>query len=106
MWVASLTVHFRFSNNCAYDDHLLATLRFKDLVHYLVCDMGANVDHQLKNLVGTKVEGSVLALAMEDPDLDLVELLCKELGANVNEPVTLAGKPTTIVHLALQNLSL
>jgi hypothetical protein len=74
------------------------------LAQYLIRDMGANVNHQLKNLPGTAVEGSVLALAMEDPDLDLAELLCKELGANVNELVTLAGKPTTIVHLALQKL--
>ena len=68
--------------------------------------MGANVNHQLKNVSGTEVEGSVLALALADPDQKMVELLCKELGANVNEPVTWSGKQTTIIHLALWDLNL
>ena len=68
--------------------------------------MGANVNHQLKRLSGHEVEGSVLALAMKDSDLPMVELLCKELGAGVNEPVYLSGNSTTVLNLALQNVNL
>lgn len=70
------------------------------MVTNLVKKQGADINFRMVTQCENKIEGTSLLLAMRKGDWKLVQLLCKELGADVNAGATLEGRPTTLLHFA------
>ena len=77
----------------------------KDMVRYLVKETGANVDAllELELVPGQKMKCTCLAVAINQGlnHPEMVRLLVEELGADVNPEVQVDGKPTTLLHHAI-----
>lgn len=73
------------------------------MVKYLVSQVSTNVNQRLKliDMFGPDVECTVALIALYNQDAEMLRLLCKDLGAIVDEKIWIDGKPTTIVHAAL-----
>ena len=76
------------------------------MVKYLVQNLGANVHQKLKlvEVLKPEIECSVTGIAVMNNDAPMLRLLVKDLGARVSDQFRVDGIPTTIVHLALQNM--
>ena len=76
------------------------------MVKYLVRNLGADVNRKLRRveLLEPNIECSVAGIAVMNDDGPMLRLLVQDLGARINDQIWIDGKPTTVVHLALQDI--
>ena len=76
------------------------------MVKFLVQNLGANVNHKVKlvELLKPDIECSAAGVAVMYDNAAMLRLLVRDLGARVNDQIWVDGKPTTIVHVALQTI--
>ena len=79
--------------------------RFQEIAKYLVLEMDADVQSQCQLPLEVTAFGTALTLAVANEDLEMAKLLLEDLGANVNERITLVGNVSSHVHLALERMS-
>ena len=74
------------------------------MAKYLVEGLGADVNKKLRlvEVLKPDIECSVVAIAVKNGDVQMLRLLCQNLGARINDQIRIDGKPTTTVHFALQ----
>ena len=76
------------------------------MVKFLVQNLGAKVNYKIKlvELLEPDIECSAAGIAVMNDDAAMLRLLARDLGARVNDQIWVDGKPTTIVHVALQTI--
>ena len=69
------------------------------MVKYLVSQVSTNVNQRLKliDMFGPDVECTVALIALYNQDAEMLRLLCKDLGAIVDEKIWIDGKPKMFI---------
>ena len=65
--------------------------------------MGANVHQHLKSYNGSQADLPLLTFALWNDDIEMVKLLCLELGVNANDSIQVAERTYSCLNLALES---